>query len=58
MVAAGASLVNLVLDVLVGLIALDSGLREGVVVPPVNQGRTSSFPASTFAVWPLKRRFA
>ena len=45
-VAAGASLANLVLDVLVGLIALDSGLREGVVIPPVDErgdcGDTSS----------------
>lgn len=36
-VAAGASLANLALDVLVGLIALDSGLREGVVIPPVDE---------------------
>ena len=38
MVAAGVSLVNLVLDVLVGLITLEGGLREAVVVPPVDKG--------------------
>lgn len=38
-VAAGASLVNLILDALVGLIALDGCLREGLVIPPVHDAR-------------------
>lgn len=38
-VASGASLVNLILDALVGLIALDGCLREGLVIPPVHDAR-------------------
>lgn len=61
-VAAGASLANLVLDVLVGLIALDSSLREGVVIPPVDKrgdcGDTSSHQLFHRAALDGQRRLA